>query len=290
MKISVLTPSYNAERYLERAIQSVLIQDDPDFEHIVVDGGSTDGTVQILERHQHIKWISEKDRGQSDAMNKAFALSTGDVIVYLNADDWFEANVFQHVRAMFKAAPEHGLVIGNLYDRREGSEAVGLTKPVKDYRRCLQYYKYRFPLNPVSYFYRREVQEATGPFPEELHFAMDYWFILRALSKFSVCESDLVFGTFYFTDSNKTSQDDCPETPHMIVTRHIREYDPSVRCFFLRKWYLYHYGVEFFERIKSPIRRLVYHAFFRRHLTLSEYRKLGFRAAFRQGRGANKNS
>ena len=101
MKKSVLAPAYNASRYLERAIKSVLVQHAPDFEHIVVDGGSTDGTQEILGQHGHIKWISEKDRGQSDAMNKAYGLSSGDIIVFPNADDWFEPGVFAHVRALF---------------------------------------------------------------------------------------------------------------------------------------------------------------------------------------------
>jgi len=282
MKISVLTPAYNASHYMERAIQSVLAQHDLEFEHIVVDGGSTDGTQKILEQHSHIKWISEKDRGQSDAMNKAFGLSSGDIIVFLNADDWFEPGVFAHVRALFDESPEAGLVIGNLYDRREGSNRIGISVPVKDYRRCLQYYRYRFPLNPVCYFFRREVQEAVGPYPEELHYLMDYWFILRSLSQFPVCETDLVFGTFFFTEANKTSQDDCPETPFMIAARHLKEYDPKSRAFFYRKWCLHYYGVEFFERLKAPIRNLVYYGLFRNVLTLKEYRKLGFRAAFNQ--------
>jgi glycosyltransferase involved in cell wall biosynthesis len=282
MKIAVLTPAYNASRYLERAIQSVLTQQDPDFEHIVVDGGSTDGTREILEKHGHIKWISEKDRGQSHAMNKAYGLCSGDIIVFLNADDWFEPGVFAHVRALFDESPEAGLVIGNLYGRREGSNNVGITIPVKDYRRCLQYWRYRFPLNPVCYFFRREVQEAVGPYPEELHYVMDYWFILRALSQFPVRETDLVFGTFFFTGGNKTSLDDCPETPFMIASRHVKEFDPKSRVFFYRKWFVHRYGVEFFERVKAPVRTAAYYALFRNKLTLREYQKLGFRAAFNQ--------
>jgi glycosyltransferase involved in cell wall biosynthesis len=138
MKISILTPAFNAGQYLERAIQSVLDQQDPDFEHIVVDGGSSDGTQETLRRHGHVRWISESDRGQSHAMNKAYALSSGDLIAFLNADDWYEPGVFAHVRAQFEEHPEAGLVIGNLYDRRDGSNHVGITVPVKDYRRCLQ--------------------------------------------------------------------------------------------------------------------------------------------------------
>ena len=85
--ISVLTPSYNSSTTLERCIASVLDQNVNDFEHIVVDGGSSDDTLRILKKYEHVKWISEPDRGQSDAMNKAFSMSSGDIIVFLNADD-----------------------------------------------------------------------------------------------------------------------------------------------------------------------------------------------------------
>ena len=94
-KISVITPSYNARRFIEDAIRSVIGQGYPNFEHIVVDGGSSDGTVDILLKYPHVKWVSEPDRGQSDAMNKGFAMSSGDIIVYLNADDYFEPGAFR---------------------------------------------------------------------------------------------------------------------------------------------------------------------------------------------------
>jgi glycosyltransferase involved in cell wall biosynthesis len=87
--ISVITPVLDGERFIEDAIRSVLRQEYKRFEHVVVDGGSTDGTVEILKRYPHLRWVSEPDRGQSDAMNKGFDLSSGEVVVYLNADDYF---------------------------------------------------------------------------------------------------------------------------------------------------------------------------------------------------------
>ena len=82
LKISVITPSLNSGAYIEEAIQSVLAQQYPNFEHIIVDGGSADETLEILRRYQHLKWISEPDRGQSHAMNKGFRMSSGDIIGY----------------------------------------------------------------------------------------------------------------------------------------------------------------------------------------------------------------
>ena len=123
MKISVLTPSLNSDKYLRRAINSVLVQDYDNWEHIVVDGSSTDNTLDILEKYSHLKWISEPDQGQSDAMNKAFDMVEGDIIVYLNADDYFEKGAFRSVIDAFQENDEIKIVVGNvvvIYCDRDG--------------------------------------------------------------------------------------------------------------------------------------------------------------------------
>ena len=89
----MLTVSFNSGPFLEKAIQSVIQQDYQNIEHIIVDGGSTDTTIKILKKYSNLTWISEKDSGQCDAMNKAFSLSSGEIVVYLNADDYFEKNI-----------------------------------------------------------------------------------------------------------------------------------------------------------------------------------------------------
>ena len=89
--VSVVTPSFNQAAFIEETIQSVLKQDYPHIEHIVVDGGSTDGTVDILQRYPHLRWISEPDCGQSDALNKGFAMARGEILGWLNSDDTYNA-------------------------------------------------------------------------------------------------------------------------------------------------------------------------------------------------------
>ena len=84
MKISIITPSFNQGQFIEEAIQSVLVQGYPDFEHIVVDNCSTDQTPEVVRRYPHVRWISEPDRGQSHALNKGFHLATGDVLTTLD--------------------------------------------------------------------------------------------------------------------------------------------------------------------------------------------------------------
>src|SRR5919202_749944 len=87
--VSVVTPSLNQGRYIEETIRSVLEQDYPRVEHIVVDGGSTDETLDVLRRYPHLRWVSEPDRGQADAVNKGFRIARGEIFGWLNADDLY---------------------------------------------------------------------------------------------------------------------------------------------------------------------------------------------------------
>jgi glycosyltransferase involved in cell wall biosynthesis len=100
-KISIITPSYNYGRYIEEAILSVLNQNYDNFEHIIIDGGSTDNTIEILKKYPHLVWISEKDEGQSDAINKGFKKATGDIIGWLNSDDFYLPDTFSRVAEAF---------------------------------------------------------------------------------------------------------------------------------------------------------------------------------------------
>jgi glycosyltransferase involved in cell wall biosynthesis len=200
--ISVLTPSYNSSATLERCIDSVLRQKFDDFEHIVVDGGSSDGTLQILEKYNHLTWISEPDRGQSDAMNKAFSMSCRDIIVYLNADDVFFPSTFTRVLESFASHPTANMVVGGL---RIQFDAV-----TKDFfptvsTESLFDDEGIWPFNPVSYFYRRSLQDAIGPFPIYLTYTMDYWWLLNSLQTVKPVYRKELFGCFFNLTGNKTN-------------------------------------------------------------------------------------
>jgi glycosyltransferase involved in cell wall biosynthesis len=96
-KVSIITPSFNQCEYLEDAIKSVINQKNILIEHIIIDGGSSDNTTEILKKYDHLKWVSEKDRGQTHALNKALELTTGDIVGWLNADDYYEKNIFESI-------------------------------------------------------------------------------------------------------------------------------------------------------------------------------------------------
>jgi glycosyltransferase involved in cell wall biosynthesis len=104
-KISVITVSYNQGEFIRDNIESVLAQNYPNFEHIVIDGGSTDNTIDILKEYPHLNWVSEKDRGQSHALNKGFAKANGDIIAWLNSDDWYAPDTFHVIAKELKDYP-----------------------------------------------------------------------------------------------------------------------------------------------------------------------------------------
>lgn len=203
MKISVITICFNSGKYLERAIKSVLDQDYSNWEHIVVDGGSTDETVEVLKKYGHLQWISESDKGQSDAMNKGFKLSSGDLIVYLNADDELLPGCFSYILRHFKNNPKTDLLVGNLLTDYLGEQKVN--KPSISLSEILNYELCSFPLNPVSYSFKRSLQLKIGDFPVDNHYTMDYWFLLRAYLFGIVRKEEFVGGIFYFDGANKSS-------------------------------------------------------------------------------------
>ena len=200
-KISIITPSFNSAGHIQRAVNSVLEQNDTDFEHIIIDGGSTDGTLEILNKFEHLKIVSETDQGQSDAMNKGFELSSGDIVVYLNSDDYFVPGVFKVVRRGF-IYYKADIIVGNLVIQ-QGVD-LKLTNTEWRYNKITHPNYYGFPYNPVCYFYKRHIQQTVGSFPVKEEYVMDYWFIIRAFRIGSVKKIDHTFGFFDIHENCKT--------------------------------------------------------------------------------------
>jgi len=238
-KISILTPSFNSVNVIEKAILSVLNQGYPNFEHIICDGGSKDGTVEILKKYPHLKWISERDNGQCDAMNKAFSMSNGDIISYLNADDYYQRGAFDKIIEAFRKNPDSGIVVGNLFF--EYDYYTFMRKPEAEYRKIMLPFRYIFPINPVSYFYKRVVQIDTGPFPLDNHYTMDYWFLLKAYQNFKVTKIEDFLGTFWMNGLNKTSAADNRKNTHYRVLEHCWKQDRKNLLYYLYNYYKHYY-------------------------------------------------
>jgi glycosyltransferase involved in cell wall biosynthesis len=256
MKISILTICYNAEAYIERAIQSVLSQDYADWEHVIVDGGSTDATVDVLKKYDHLRWISEPDQGQSDAMNKAFALSCGDIIGYLNADDYYQEDVFGEVVQLFSSSASPDVVTGRL--RILINNKVIYREAIDDYKFIARFWLHKFPANPVSYFYKRDVQLKTGNFPVDNHQTMDYWFLLRSFNYKKICKTATEFGVFDLHVDTKTfaslSDNSLNDKLLHVFQGYAKTLHFTERLIFLYPWY----KLKYYTKVNKMLDYLIF--------------------------------
>ncbi len=184
-KLSIITPSFNCGKYIEQAILSVLKQNYKNFEYIVIDGGSTDNTLKILKKYSKkypdkIKWISEPDNGQTNAINKGLRMSTGDWFAWLNADDYYEPNIFSKLAKFFQSNKKCGVIYGNCFMSNRNNKA--LYTPPKEVNFFLQK-SGNVIYGPASFFNMEKLKQ-VGEFDESLFLWMDYEMYIR-LSKIS---------------------------------------------------------------------------------------------------------
>jgi len=204
LKISIITPSLNSSRYIEEAIVSVLQQGYDYTEHIIVDGGSTDGTIDILKKYPHLKWVSEPDSGQPNAMNKGFGMSTGDIIGYLNADDYYLPGAFHAVLPWFEKGSS--FVVGKVNVLMDDGSSWINDARVSHTDMLKHWEPEAFCVNSSGYFYKREVQEKAGGFNENNRFAMDLEFLLDASKYYELKKIDAMLGVFRFIAGTITSK------------------------------------------------------------------------------------
>jgi glycosyltransferase involved in cell wall biosynthesis len=170
--ITIVTPSFNQAQFLEKTIQSVLDQDYPRIEYLVVDGGSTDGSVNIIKKHdkQVANWVSEPDTGQSHAINKGVFKSTGDILAWLNSDDLLAPSAARIAAFYLMKYPDVGVVYGDRLHIDAKGNVTGINQ-CPSYKQAM--FKKNFTLPQETVFFRKEVFEKVGGLDESLHFAMD---------------------------------------------------------------------------------------------------------------------
>jgi len=177
LTFSIITPSYNQGQFIERTIQSVLNQAEITFDYMVCDGGSSDNTLAVLKKYQpYLRWVSEPDEGQADAVNKGIRNTTGDIIAWINSDDVYYPLALRKVRDIFKAFPDVKVVYGNAnhIDQTDGIIRPYPTEPWR-YNRLK---KTCFLCQPAVFF-RRSLVERYGGLDNTLQYCMDYELWLR---------------------------------------------------------------------------------------------------------------
>jgi glycosyltransferase involved in cell wall biosynthesis len=240
--ISIITPVYNGERFIEKCIQVVIEQHCPDIEHIIIDGGSKDRTIEIIkkyaQKYSHIQWISEKDKGQSDAMNKGIKLAKGDILSILNVDDYYERNVLNRVTEIFQTLPKPSFVAGNCNIWGDEGKLIEVNKPSK-----LEFIDLLlgpgvnpFPMNPSAYFYHTCLHEKIGLYQVDEDYAMDVDFLLRAVQVAKLKYVDETWGNYRKFEGTKTVND-IASGQNMIRVHSLMQFHRR-KLPLLQRWYV----------------------------------------------------
>jgi glycosyltransferase involved in cell wall biosynthesis len=214
--VTVITPSFNQARYLEATIQSVLSQDYPHIEYMIVDGGSTDGSAEIIKKYesQLAWWVSEKDKGQTDAINKGFARAKGDILAWINSDDTYESGAVSAAVKYLHEHPEVGMVYGDCNFIDEDGRVIGKFGSAQtNYRLLRQGYAH---IPQQTMFFHADLWKQVGPLDPSFYFAMDYDLWTRIAARSEMKYVPQTWANFRLHSSGKTIAADDRCWPEMI--------------------------------------------------------------------------
>ena len=204
-KLTIVTPSYNQANFLERTILSVLNQNYPNLEYIIIDGGSTDGSVEIIKKYEKYLayWVSEPDKGQADAINKGFRMATGDLVAWQNSDDVYLPSAFEKLVNTHKEKPDYDIYFGNVYliDSQDKITREMRFHPFSVHH--LIYYDWN--LSNQAVFWKRNIFEETG-YLQNLNVSFDWeWFIRLGMKEFKFCFIHDFLGGYRIHENSKLS-------------------------------------------------------------------------------------
>ncbi|HDK42354.1 MAG TPA: glycosyltransferase [Candidatus Pacearchaeota archaeon] len=204
-KISIVTPSYNQAEFLERTILSVLNQNYPNLEYIIIDGGSTDGSVEIIKKYEKYLayWVSEKDKGQADAINKGFAKSCGEILAYINSDDAYHPEAFFKIAKAFNKNSKADLVFGNVSYIDAYNNLIGECKFTNFDFATLIYEGGN--LHQPGAFWTKKIYDKVNGFNPKYKFCMDYDFFCRVAESGNMVHIRDYLANFRHHEKSKSS-------------------------------------------------------------------------------------
>ncbi len=241
-KISIITPTFNCGQYIEEAIDSVLNQDYDNIEYFVIDGGSTDNTLELLKKYSEkypgkFKWISEPDKGQTDAINKGLRMCTGDWFAWLNADDYYEPNILSKVAEYISKNQDAGVIFGNCYAVKNGKKFQLDIPPksvtFKTLRGGNQIY------GPASFFNMDAIKK-VGEFDVDVDYWMDYEMYIRISKIMPLQYINLNIANFRVRPEQKSKTAENASAMHKEAIKIIKTY----------------YNSYYLDRLKMRIKKL----------------------------------
>lgn len=204
IKISIVTPSFNQGNFIEETILSVLNQSYKNYEHIIVDGGSTDNSLDIFKNYSHLNWISERDKGQSDALNKGFLKASGEWILWLNSDDILEPDALIKFVNVLNNNPESNVIHGYVKFFDDKSKKVFKRQYFTDFKKNRTFF--RVLTHPSSgTFYRTNFLQ-QNLLDLDFHYMMDTEWSMRCASQIKLSVISDFTVQFRVSDTNKTSE------------------------------------------------------------------------------------
>lgn len=220
--VSIITPSYNQAEFLEETILSVLGQDYPNIEYFIVDGGSTDGSLEIIRRHEDslTGWLSEADMGQTDAVNKGFTMANGEIFAWLNSDDTYLPGAVWEAVRFLQNNPHIGMVYGKAYYINEHSEPVALYPAGPTDHVGLRRGVNTIPQQTM--FFRSRLWKMVGPLDPSFYYAMDYDLWTRISSVTQIAFHDEFMANFRLQNASKSMNEANRCWPEMVQV-HFRD-------------------------------------------------------------------
>ena len=252
--LSIIIPVYNNVNYIGKAIDNYLFLASDKTELVIMDGGSTDGTVEIIQsyakNHPEIRWNSEKDDGQSDAMNKGIHISRGQFISFLNVDDYYSSGTFSQVIKILENDNSINFLVGDCNVWDENGDLIYINKPSKlDKWHLLS--GYHFPVNPTSYFYRKSLHNDIGLYNELNHYNMDLEFLIQVRMNYKFHYSPQIWGNFRMLPNTKTVSE-------MNSNQLEKRKQDLLKHYFVKSSFYIRARIEFYKFYKSFYPKLNY--------------------------------